>query len=197
MNNSSKKRIIIPIIVAIAALLIGAVAGYQYKEYEISKKLDEAFSTNNTKNTDTSNDTADSTDSTNETTIGNTKLSEIMDATKGNFSTVTETKVFNEENDPNGTLGKAGSYSHGAAFWDSRTEYTSEDSTWGTDAGGAIEVFANEEDATSRTETLQGTQGTILDAGAVEQVGNVVLRASSKLPASQQNEIIAFLKSQL
>ena len=183
------KNTIIGISTAVILILAGLVIYLLVSQNNNSTENQQA----NQSQTEQSPDITDTTSN----EIDDTQLASTMAAMEEEYETVIETKVFTEANDPNNTLGKPGSYTHGAAFWDTRTEYTGEDPTWGTDAGGAIEVFATTEDAASRAETLRSTQGTILDAGAVEQVDNVVIRVSSKLSASQQNEIIAFLKSQL
>jgi hypothetical protein len=117
------------------------------------------------------------------------------------FPTITQTKVFTEANDPNGVLGKEAGYSSGGAFWDSRTGYSedsSEPGKWGTDAGGAIEVYPNKIDADTRASYLgEFDQSSLLSPGAFKQVGNVVVRASSRLDKSQQDEIIAFLEQKV
>ncbi len=128
-------------------------------------------------------------------------LGAIMSAAKTKFPTVTETKVYTEKNDPNGTLGKPGYYVAGAAFFDSRTDYTVDESnpnSWGADAGGGIEVYSTSKDAATRADYLKGFQGSALtDPGAYKLVDKLILRASDKLTKSQQDEIIAFLESQI
>ena len=131
-------------------------------------------------------------------------LASIMEAVKAEFSTVQDTKVLTEENDPYGNLGKAGYYTAGAAFWDTRTEYSeaykeeSELGKWGASAGGMIEVYATDEEAKSRIEYMQAFVGNPLtEPGAFKQIGTVVIRASSELTATQQNEIMAFLEEQV
>lgn len=59
----------------------------------------------------------------------------------------------------------------------------------GTDAGGSIEVFRNEGDAQTRDSYLAVFDGTILDPGSHVVVGTLVVRTSSKLTASQQQEL--------
>lgn len=178
-------------IIAIVAVLIVAGGGAGY--YLLTKQDETKNQTNSTTNNDQqSNNSNDS---------NSPDIAAVLDAVKSKYSTVKETKVFTEENDPNNTLGKEGSYVSGGAFWDTRTEYSDEydddKARWGTDAGGAIEVFANKEDATKRVGLLEATQGSFLDAGAVKQIDNIVLRASSKYPKSLQDEMIAFLEEQI
>jgi|SRR3989339_41751 len=130
-------------------------------------------------------------------------LEKIMENVKNNFSTVKEVKIYTEENDPNNhLLGKAGYYMAGAAFWDTRTEYTEEYSEekgkWGVQAGGSIEVYANSEDAKKRADYLQGLVGTpITDPGAFKQMDTVIIRAAYELKKSEQDEIIQFLETQV
>ena len=124
-------------------------------------------------------------------------LNELMAKIKSRFPTVKETKIYTEENDPNNNLGKPGFYTAGAAFWDERTNYTPmPDENWATDAGGSIEVYESEADSLKRAEYLKSFQGNgLLDPGRFEQVGSVVVRASSNFSNSQQTEIIDFLVS--
>lgn len=129
-------------------------------------------------------------------------LEQIMTNAKNGIPTVKEIKIYTEDNDPNNSLGKAGYYIEAAAIWDSRSgyseDYAEEKGKWGTDAGGSIEIYANEKDATNRTEYLGQFSGqSILDPGAFEQVDNIIIRASSNLTKSEQDEIIIFFKEQL
>ena len=59
----------------------------------------------------------------------------------------------------------------------------------GTDAGGAIEVYAKEEDAEKRKEYLATYDGTIFANGTHTVIGTVLVRTSNKLTASQQKEL--------
>lgn len=129
-------------------------------------------------------------------------LEAIMTATKAKFPTVKETKIYTEQNDPNKQLGKAGYYVAGAAFWDTRTDFTvSEDdpNSWGVDAGGGIEAYATNADAEKRADYFKSLQGggALTDPGAYKQIDKFVVRASSSLSKSQQDEVIAFLSSQV
>ena len=56
----------------------------------------------------------------------------------------------------------------------------------GTDAGGAIEVYATAEEAQARCEYLSGFDGTILYSGSYAIVGTMVIRTSYKLDNNQQ-----------
>ena len=56
----------------------------------------------------------------------------------------------------------------------------------GTDAGGAIEVYATVEEALARCDYLSGFDGTILYSGSYAIVGTIVIRTSYKLDNSQQ-----------
>lgn len=59
----------------------------------------------------------------------------------------------------------------------------------GTDAGGAIEVYAKEEDAEKRQEYLATYDGTIFANGTHTVIGTVLVRTSNELTASQQKEL--------
>ena len=68
-----------------------------------------------------------------------------------------------EDNDPNGHLGKAGGYTATVYFtcdWVNQSNvYGNTIIEKGTDGGGAIEVYANVEDAESRNSYLAGFDG--------------------------------------
>jgi len=59
----------------------------------------------------------------------------------------------------------------------------------GTDAGGEIEVYANEEDAIKRNDYLAAFDGGILSSRSHRVVGTVVIRISDELTASQQKAL--------
>ena len=61
----------------------------------------------------------------------------------------------------------------------------------GTDGGGAIEVYANVEDAESRDSYLAGFDGGVLASGSHTVVGTCVVRTSDELAASKQKELEA------
>lgn len=128
-------------------------------------------------------------------------LEKITNNVKDTISTIQETKIYTEDNDPNKNLGKAGYYIQGAAFWDTRTEYSEdysqEKGMWGTEAGGSIEVYSSSEDAKKRIDYLNAFTGTVLDAGAAEQINNIVIRASSKLKKSEQDAFLTILKKEV
>lgn len=122
----------------------------------------------------------------------------ILSSVKSKFRTVTDTKVYTEKNDPNGTLGKPGSYIQGGAFADSRVEdcdTTADD--WATECGGSVEVYRDGEEAQARVEYLANFQTGILSAGSSKQVGSVVIRTSNDLQKSQQDELTSYIEDLL
>ena len=99
---------------------------------------------------------------------------------------VTGISAVTEDNDPNGHLGKAGGY------WVNQANVIGDTIIdKGTDGGGAIEVYANVEDAESRNEYLAGFDGGVLASGSHIVVGTCVVRTSDKLAASKQKELEA------
>ena len=59
----------------------------------------------------------------------------------------------------------------------------------GTECGGAIEVYASEEDAEKRDSYLASFDGAgMLNSGSHKVLGTIVIRTSTKLTATQQNE---------
>ena len=100
-----------------------------------------------------------------------------------------------EDNDPNGHLGKAGGYTATVYFtcdWVNQANVIGNTIIdKGTDGGGAIEVYANVEDAESRDSYLAGFDGGVLASGSHTVVGTCVVRTSDELAASKQKELEA------
>ena len=107
----------------------------------------------------------------------------------GDISAVTE------DNDPNGQLGKSGGYTatvyYTSPLVDQSDVIGSTVIEKGTEGGGAIEVYANVDDANKRKDYLSAFDGGILSSGSHEVVGTVLVRTSDKLTASQQKELEA------
>ncbi len=106
---------------------------------------------------------------------------------------ITETQAVTEENDPNGQLNKAGGYTATVYFSsDSINQsdvYGSDLIEKGTAAGGAIEVYANEEDAKKREDYLASFDGSILSSGSHTIIGTVLIRTSPELSATKQKDL--------
>lgn len=180
-------------LVAIIVVAVLAIAGGVFAYMNANKK-----DTNNT----TSNTTTTTQETKKESTKdGNATVSKVLDAVKSSTSTVTATRVFTEATDPNNALGKQGQYQYAGAFYDSRTGYKpqdenyneidiKDDKTYGTTAGGSIEVYANDADAKKRGDYLAQFQTGAFSAGAYKVVDNIVLRASENYTASQQTEML-------
>ena len=107
----------------------------------------------------------------------------------GDISAVTE------DNDPNGQLGKSGGYTATVYFTSPLVDQSDVIGSTviekGTEGGGAIEVYANVDDANKRKDYLSAFDGGILSSGSHEVVGTVLVRTSDKLTASQQKELEA------
>lgn len=107
----------------------------------------------------------------------------------GDISAVTE------GNDPNGQLGKSGGYTATVYFTSPLVDQSDVIGSTviekGTEGGGAIEVYANVDDANKRKDYLSAFDGGILSSGSHEVVGTVLVRTSDKLTASQQKELEA------
>lgn len=116
-------------------------------------------------------------------------------------ATVTGTQAVTEDNDPNGSLNKPGSYTS-AVFFTSSLVTEKIDGTdivdKGTDAGGCIEVYKNIKDANKREEYLSNFDGPgLLDPGSHEVIGTVIIRTSSKLSATQQSQLSTNISNEL
>lgn len=113
-----------------------------------------------------------------------------------NVDEITGIQAVTEDNDPNGNLNKSGGYTADVYFSSSNVDqsqvYTSGNGDIvdkGTDGGGCVEVYANEDDANKRNDYLTGFDGGILDGGSHQVVGTCVIRTSHLLKASQQKDL--------
>lgn len=102
-------------------------------------------------------------------------------------------QAVTEDHDPNGNLNKQGGYTSTVYF---STPLINQSSVYGndivdkgTECGGAIEVYASEEDAEKRDSYLASFDGAgMLNSGSHKVLGTIVIRTSTKLTATQQNE---------
>lgn len=111
---------------------------------------------------------------------------------------VADARAVTEDQDPNGNLHKAGGYTS-TIYFESKTvnqsdvyvsgEYADVLIDKGTDAGGAIEVYENVEDAEKRRDYLATYDGTIFANGTHTVIGTVLVRTSNELTATQQKEL--------
>lgn len=104
---------------------------------------------------------------------------------------VSLTKTYTAEDDPNKLLGRPNQYTSKTAFADSRVpqEGLPDDKTQ-TEHGGGVEVFPDEAGATARRDRIQeiakGMGGLISEYGYVK--GGVLVRVSGKLTPEQAKE---------
>lgn len=102
-------------------------------------------------------------------------------------------QAVTEDHDPNGNLKKQGGYTSTVYFStpliDQSSVYGNDIVDKGTECGGAIEVYASEEDAEKRDSYLASFDGAgMLNSGSHKVLGTIVIRTSTKLTATQQNE---------
>lgn len=102
-------------------------------------------------------------------------------------------QAITEDHDPNGNLNKQGGYTSTVYFStpliDQSSVYGNDIVDKGTECGGAIEVYASEEDAEKRDSYLASFDGAgMLNSGSHKVLGTIVIRTSTKLTATQQNE---------
>lgn len=106
---------------------------------------------------------------------------------------ISDVRAVTEDNDPNGNLNKPGGYTSTVYFESKNVNqsdvYGTDLIEKGTDAGGAIEVYANEEDANKRANYLAGFDGSVLASGTHKAIGTVLIRTSNELTATQQREL--------
>lgn len=111
---------------------------------------------------------------------------------------VADARAVTEDQDLNGNLHKAGGCTS-TIYFESKTvnqsdvyvsgEYADVLIDKGTDAGGAIEVYENVEDAEKRRDYLATYDGTIFANGTHTVIGTVLVRTSNELTATQQKEL--------
>lgn len=111
---------------------------------------------------------------------------------------ITGIQAATETNDPNGKLHKEGGYTSAVYF---STSYVNQSDVNGVDivdkgtqCGGQIEVYENEEDANKRNTYLSAFDGGIIDSGYHEVFGTMVIRISDKCTATQQKEIAELIR---
>ena len=102
-------------------------------------------------------------------------------------------QAVTEDHDPNGNLNKQGGYTSTVYFStpliDQSSVYGNDIVDKGTECGGAIEVYASEEDAEKRDSYLASFDGAgMLNSGSHKVLGTIVIRTSTKLTATRQNE---------
>ncbi len=102
-------------------------------------------------------------------------------------------QAVTEDNDPNGKLNKEGGYTATVYF---ESKNVNQSNVYGTtllekctDAGGAVEVYANEEDAIKRDNYLAVFDGGIFSSGSHKVVGTIIVRTSNELTATQQKAL--------
>lgn len=103
---------------------------------------------------------------------------------------IADVRAVTEDNDPNGQLHKQGGYT-ATVYFESKNvnqsdAYGDNLIDKGTDAGGAVEVYATQEDADKRNTYLSAFDGGALSSGSHKVVGTVIVRTSQLLNASQQ-----------
>ncbi len=106
---------------------------------------------------------------------------------------ITEMKAVTERQDPNQLLGIEGGYTSCIYFSVNQIDQSLVNGAdiveKGTDAGGAIEVYATIADARNRCEYLGQFDDTLLYSGSYAILGTIVIRTSYLLTNEQQTEL--------
>lgn len=111
-------------------------------------------------------------------------------------------QAVTEDHDPNGNLNKAGGYTASVYFSSlliNQDELFGNDIVEkGTECGGCIEVYPTIEDAEKRNTYLSAFDGAgMFNSGSHNVLGSIVIRTSSKLTATQQNELTQKISEKL
>lgn len=119
-----------------------------------------------------------------------------------NIDNISACQAVTEEHDPNGNLNKQGGYTAAVYF---SSPLINQDEVYGndiidkgTDCGGCIEVYPTAIDAENRNTYLSSFDGAgILNSGSHTILGTIIIRTSSKLTATQQNELTQAISDRL
>lgn len=114
---------------------------------------------------------------------------------------ITGYDAVTEDHDPNGNLNKAGGYTSTVYFAYNKVDksnlFENNIIDNGTDGGGSLEVYANEDDVNKRNDYLAAFDGGVLASGSHKVVGTILVRTSNYLTASQQKELEAAIVEKL
>lgn len=111
------------------------------------------------------------------------------------IGTITDMAPVTEDHDPNEQLGKQGGYIGCIYFKDMQVDrseiYADSDDVIevGTEGGGAIEIFNTAAEAAAREAYLASFDGTGYASGSHHITGTCLIRTSTHLTASQQNDL--------
>lgn len=107
--------------------------------------------------------------------------------------TITGVSAVTEDHDPNGKLNKQGGYTATVYFSSSLVDQAKAIGDTiidkGVDGGGGLEVYATVDDASARDKYLGAFDGSLFDSGSHHVIGTVIVRTSTELTATQQNEL--------
>lgn len=107
---------------------------------------------------------------------------------KADVSSITKTVTITEDNDPNDSIGRPGSYSEAVSIYDSRADCGEDDLS--VDCGAKIEVFDSAGGAKDRMDYIQKSlkDNPILGSEYNYVIGNALLRVSGTLKPSEAKE---------
>lgn len=111
-------------------------------------------------------------------------------------------QAVTEDHDPNGNLNKQGGYTATIYFSspliNQEEVYGGDIVDKGTECGGAVEVYATKEDAEKRNTYLSSFDGAgALNSGSHAVLGTIVIRTSTRLTATQQNDLTQRISDKL
>lgn len=114
---------------------------------------------------------------------------------------VVDVQAATKDNDPDGILGKEGSYYSCIYFSLSNVSQEKVPGKTiidkGTDCGGSVELYSNLEDAEKRCEYLGQFDNTLLYSGSYSLLGKMVIRTSYLLSNEEQIEITSKIVDEL
>jgi hypothetical protein len=112
---------------------------------------------------------------------------DVADHLKEKVTTITKTVTITEDNDPNDTIGRPGSYEQAVSVYDARVTCESE---LDISCGAKIEVFSGSAAAKKRRDYIQGivmqTSGLLTEYDYLD--GRVLLRVSGELKPSEAED---------
>lgn len=107
---------------------------------------------------------------------------------KGEIPAITKTVTITEDNDPNDSIGRPGSYTESVAIYDSRADCASDELS--VDCGAKIEVFSSRDEASARKNYIQQSlkDNPILGSEYDYVLGSTLLRVSGTLKPSEAKQ---------
>jgi hypothetical protein len=122
---------------------------------------------------------------------GDLSAEEVVEGLRAAGLPIEDVTVYDETSDPNELLGRPGQYTGKAAWRDDRVD---PDLDVGTEGGGDVETFGDDDALEQRADYLEGFSTSSLLGWYQFEAGNAILRVSQDLTPDQADEYEAALQ---